>query len=172
MPAQELGGQHVEFQFVTVTSEANPLRRIDVLIAVEPPALLRFLEHLLERPEFRVVARISNWKALIEEVGRLQPALIICNADLFGQRAAQVIGDLKLASPSSRLLLISFVHELERLARKWGADAYLEDEDLVRHLIPTARKLARSRTARRNPKRTANTRTIASLRSSAALDQG
>lgn len=126
---------------VVLSAEGYKMGKVEVLIAVEPVALLQVIEHLFRRSEFRVVEGLSEWPALAREASRLRPKLIIANVKLLGDGAAKIISEVKLASPASKLIVISFPHHLEGHARKWGADAYLEEEDLVRRLVPTAQKL-------------------------------
>ncbi|MBI2816466.1 MAG: response regulator transcription factor [Acidobacteria bacterium] len=121
------------------------MRQIEVLVAVEPEPLMKLIEHLLQRPEFRVVKKLHEWPALPKQAVRLHPHLIITNARLLGNQAASIIADLKFSSPSSKIIVVSFPHDLSRQARRWGADAYLREEHLVRRLVLTARKLVKLR---------------------------
>ena len=117
------------------------MRKIAVIIAVEPAPLRRIVELLLPPSEFRIVKNIGAWPALAREAFLLRPELVITNVKLLGNGAAKIVSNLKLASPDSKLIVISFPHDLERCARKWGADAYLEEEQLVQRLVPTAYEL-------------------------------
>jgi DNA-binding NarL/FixJ family response regulator len=117
------------------------LRQIEVLVAVEPEALLKLIEHLLQRPEFRVVRKVHEWPELAKQTSRLHPRLVITNARLLGNQAASILSALKFSSPRSKVIFISFPHDLSRQARQWGADAYLKEESLVQRLVPTALKL-------------------------------
>jgi len=117
------------------------LQKIEVLVAVAPESLLRIINHLLHRPEFEVVENLTEWPGLTQAAYRWHPALIITNATLLGFGAAKIISDIKLASPASKLIVISFPYDIGRHARKWGADAYLKEEQLVQRLVPTAQKL-------------------------------
>lgn len=119
----------------------NALQEIEVLVAVEPEPLLKLIEHLLQRPEFRVVKKLHEWLGLPKQAIRLHPHLIITNARLLGNQAATIIADLKFSSPNSKVIVVSFPHDLSQEARQWGADAYLQEEHLVQRLVPTARKL-------------------------------
>jgi DNA-binding NarL/FixJ family response regulator len=110
-------------------------------VAVEPESLLRLIEHLLDRPEFRIVKALTEWPAMARESLRLHPDLIITNVKLLGYGAANILGDVKVASPASKLVVISFPHDLSRQALQWGADGYLKEEQLVRRLVPMAHKL-------------------------------
>lgn len=130
----------VEFTRLMWIGEA--LHRVTILVAVEPAPLLRVIEHLF-RPqlEFRIVARLSNGSAVAGQVSHLRPHLVIANMRLLGQAAGTIIRQVKLASPGSKLIVTGFPRGLGREAQEWGADAYLEEEDLVRRLVPTAHSL-------------------------------
>jgi DNA-binding NarL/FixJ family response regulator len=140
MPADDAEDAMAAY-FVALSREGNTVGKIEVLIAVEPAALLQVIEHLFRQSEFRVIEGLSEWPALAQEASRLRPKLIIANVKLLGHGAARIISEVKLASPASKLIVISFPHQLESHARQWGADAYLEEEDLVRRLLPTAQEL-------------------------------
>ena len=120
------------------------MRNIRILVAVEPPQLGRIIEHLFHnQPNYRIVKCLNEWTSLSREASRLHPELIIASISLLGDGAAGIVADVKLASPGSKLILINFSHDLGRYTRKWGADAYLKSEDLVRSLVPKAGKLLR-----------------------------
>ena len=124
------------------------MRKIEVLIAVASEPLLRIIHHLLDLPEFQVVESLTEWPSLAQSVHRLHPTLIIVNAKLLGHGAAKIISDIKLASPHSKLIVVSFPYDIGSTARQWGADAYLSEEHLVQRLVPTAQKLVRQRSTR------------------------
>jgi hypothetical protein len=129
---------------VTFCLEEETLRNIRVLVAVEPPPLGRIIEHLFhDQPHYRIVMCLNEWTPLARYASRLQPELIIASISLLGDGAAGIVADVKLASPGSKLILINFSHDLGRHARKWGADAYLNSENLVQRLVPKAEKLLR-----------------------------
>ena len=117
-------------------------QRVTILVAVEPAPLLRVIEHLFHRQlKFRIVARLSHGSAVAGQVSHLQPDLVIANMRLLGQAAGTIIREIKLASPGSKLIVTGFPRGLGREAHEWGVDAYLEEEDLVRRLVPTAHSL-------------------------------
>jgi DNA-binding NarL/FixJ family response regulator len=129
---------------VTFCLEEETLRKIRILVAVEQPPLGRIIELLLHsQPHYRVAKCLTEWTPLARYASRLQPELIIISINLLGDEAARIVADVKLASPGSKLILINFSHDLGRHARKWGADAYLNSENLVQHLVPKAEKLLR-----------------------------
>lgn len=118
------------------------LHKVTILVAVEPAPLLRVIEHLFSRQsKFRIVARLSNASAVAGQVSHLQPDLVIANMRLLGQAAGTIIRDIKIASPDSKLIVTGFPQGFGRDAHDWGADAYLEEEDLVRRLVPTVHGL-------------------------------
>lgn len=118
------------------------MHKVEILVAVEPLPLLRVIEHLLCcRPEFQIVARPSGGSALARQASHLRPDLIIANMRFLGQGAGTIIPEVKLASPGSKLIVTGFPQGFGPHAHQWGADAYLEEEDLVRRLVPTAQRL-------------------------------
>ncbi len=117
------------------------MQKADVLIAVAPEPLLRIIEHLFERPDFEIVESLSEWTHLPREANRLQPNVIVANMTLLGYGASKILSDVKFASPASKVILISFPHDVSYHARRWGADAYLKEEQLVQRLIPTVKQL-------------------------------
>lgn len=129
---------------VTSCLEEETLRNIRILVAVEPPPLGRIIEHLFHnQPNYGIVKCLNEWTRLVREASRLHPELIIVSISLLGDGAAGIVAGVKLASPVSKLILINFSHDLGRQARKWGADAYLNSENLVQRLVPKAEKLLR-----------------------------
>jgi len=124
------------------------LRKITVLL-VGSPALSRIMEHLLGgRSEFEVVGTVSNLGNLRPHAERLLPELIVANLKPLSARICRVVASIKQASPLSKLILICPIEGLAPAARKCGADACLQDEELTGQLLRTARTLAeRSRLA-------------------------
>ena len=118
------------------------MRRIHILVAVEPTPLVRIIGHLFRsQPEFRILKRLRGCSTLVQEASRLRPKLIIANLKSLGNGAAVIISKLKLASRGSKLILINFPHDLARHASKWGADAYLDEYTLVSRLVPKVQRL-------------------------------
>lgn len=118
------------------------MTKVEILVAVEPAPLLRVIEHLFQRQsEYRIVARRRGGSALARQASHLRPELIIANMRLLGPGAAKIIPEVKHASPRSKLIVTGFPQGFGTHARKLGADAYLDEEHLVRRLVPTAQKL-------------------------------
>ena len=121
------------------------MRKIRVIVAVQPRSLLRVIEHLLGgQPELRIVARLSGNNRLSLTASAMLPELIIANARFLGRECRKAIPEIKRASPGSKLILLLCPFEgFARETRDCGADAYLEEEAIVRRLLPALGKLLR-----------------------------
>jgi len=114
------------------------LRKIRILL-VSSPALSDVIRHLFHaQPRFEVVGSLRNLKHFAELAGRLLPELIVVNVKPVRTGVCPVLVAIKQSSPSSKIILICAVSTLISDARKCGADAYLDQEQLVRRLVPTA----------------------------------
>jgi hypothetical protein len=124
------------FKEIQINCEGrHRLHKFKVLV-LSSPALSQVIEHLFrDRPDFEV--SISGLKNLGQAEPRL-PELIVANVKPMSTRICRAVATIKRASPSSKLILICTVPDFARVARKCGADACLEDEKLVGHLLRTA----------------------------------
>jgi len=114
------------------------LRKIRILL-VSSPALSEVIRYLFDaQPRFEVVGSLRNLKGLAEQAGRLLPELIVVNVKPVRTGVCPVVVAIKQSSPSSKIILICAVSSLTSDARKCGADACLDQEQLVRRLVPTA----------------------------------
>jgi hypothetical protein len=103
----------------------------------------RVIAHLFHgRAEFEVVGTISGFESLGQQSGQLVPELIVANVKPVSTGIRRVVSAIKQSSPLSKLILTCAVEDLSHLARKSGADAYLNDEKLASHLLRVARTLA------------------------------
>jgi DNA-binding NarL/FixJ family response regulator len=133
-----------------ITKRKDALRKVKVLIAVEPLPLLRVIEHLFGgAPEIQIISRLHEAVHLVRQVRRLQPDLIIVNARLLGPGACQVFNQVKRASPHSKLILTDFSVGSPPPFRQWGVDVYLEEETLVKQLLSQSRLLTAQRAVKR-----------------------
>jgi DNA-binding NarL/FixJ family response regulator len=108
-----------------------------VLIAVQPPAFKRLIEHVLHgHPGLRVVGGASKRDSPAHKAARLEPDVII--ARLHGTEHGDVVADLKRSSPASTLILLT--HALGEPVLHPGADAWLPEDAVVRRLLPVIRK--------------------------------
>ena len=114
------------------------MRKVSILV-VSPPALFQIIEYLLrDRPEFEVVGRLSGLRNMGQQASRLCPELIVANVKPVSTAVCQVVAAVKRSSPLSKLILICPARDLVTSARRCGADACLEQEELVQHLLRTA----------------------------------
>jgi DNA-binding NarL/FixJ family response regulator len=129
------------------------VKKLRVLMAVQPAALARVVEHLLGDPrEVAVVARVEEGRSLPRRAERSSPDVIVANARLLGREIGPAVAAVKDSSPLSKLIVISPFKDLAREARRCGADATLEEETLVRRLPGALKALAggaRTRTRRK-----------------------
>jgi hypothetical protein len=118
------------------------VRKIRVLF-VGPPALSNVIRHLFhDRPEFEVVGSLPGLRNLAQRAGRLLPELIVANVKPVGTGVCPVVIAIKQSSPLSKLILICPITDFTGGARRCGADACLDQEKLVRRLVPTATALS------------------------------
>lgn len=118
-----------------------------VLIAVEPPAFVRLIEHVLQgHPGLRVIGRSRTADSKAARARRLAPDVIIANTRSGpsepGYIAAQRLADLKGESPASRLVLLT--HDLDDdllTSSRGAAHARLREDAVVRRLVPVIRRL-------------------------------
>ena len=121
------------------------MRKVKVLL-VGPAALAQLIGHLFRsKSEFEIVGRVGQLRDLPSSSVH-SPALIVANVKPIGTGVVPTIASIKKFSPSSKLILICPVREFARGALANGADACLDQEKLVFHLLPTARGLSRNRT--------------------------
>jgi len=114
------------------------VRKVSILV-VSPPALFQIIEYLLRgRPEFEVVGRLSGLRNMGQQASRLCPELIVANVKPVSTAVCQVVAAIKRSSPLSKLILICPARDLVTSARRCGADACLEQEELVQRLLRTA----------------------------------
>jgi len=115
---------------------------IRILVALASPALLRVVEHLLrERSDIRIVGHSTSARALRGDAARLAPDLIVASTRLLGRELERRAAELKHASPVSKVLVITSDEWRGREDRRGAADASLDQEDLVRSLLPIVHTL-------------------------------
>jgi hypothetical protein len=122
------------------------MRKVRILV-VSPPALSRVIKHLVRgRPEFEIVGSIGGLKTLALEAGRLLPELIVANVKPVGTGICTAVVAIRNSSPSAKLIVICPVADLIKSALRCGADACVEQEQLVFRLLPAASALSFSPT--------------------------
>ena len=114
------------------------MRKVRILV-VSPPALAQLIGHLFrDRPEFEVVGSLSGLRSMGQQAGRLCPELIVASVKPVRTPVCRVVASIKRSSPFSKLILICPARDFMTGARRCGADACLEQEELVRRLLRTA----------------------------------
>ena len=108
------------------------------VLVVGPPALAQIIGHLFrERPELEVVGTMAGLRNLTRNAERLLPELIVATVKPVGTDVGKHVTSIKRCSPSSRLILVCPIPEFMGKARSSGADAFLDQEQLVSRLVPT-----------------------------------
>ena len=117
------------------------MRKVRLLV-ISSPSLSKVIGHLFRgRSEFEVVGSVNSLRALRRESERLLPELIVAHIKPLRTRVCRAVASIKECSPFSKLILICSIRDFMGDARQSGADACLEQEKLVHHLLPTARAL-------------------------------
>jgi hypothetical protein len=128
----------------TIAGRIEARRKVRVVAAARSEGLARVLGHvLLEADEFESFIGVPSPAALVAEVCRLSPDVIVVALPSLGSEPAARIGELKAAFPASRLLVIASAEEMEA-SRPRGADAQIPEEEVVASLVSDIRRLARS----------------------------
>jgi DNA-binding NarL/FixJ family response regulator len=121
---------------------------------VQPLSLCRVVQLILSgASEVKVLAHplthSDDAENLRRQAKRVQPDLLIANAELLGADACAAVMNIKRTCPRTRIILTDFDARLDAMANRCGADAYLEEELLVRKLLATVRRLAAKSNSRR-----------------------
>ena len=105
-----------------------------LLLALSSPELARVVQHLLrELPAMEVVDRSSSVPSLQREAARLAPDVILTSARLLGPQGG--LETLRRFSPGSKMVVITCDADCGTNDAR-AADVSLEEEDLVRELLP------------------------------------
>ena len=113
------------------------------VLVVGSPALGRVLKHLFaERRDFEVVGSLRGLKSLERQADRLLPKLIVAEVKAVSTGVGATARTIKRRSPLSKLILLCSVPEFVSSARRFGADACLDPEELIAQLLPTAAALS------------------------------
>ena len=127
--------------------------KVSVLV-VGSPALGRVVKHLFAGGrDFEVVGSLRGLKSLERQADRLLPKLIVAEVKAVRSGVGATARTIKRRSPLSKLILLCSVPEFVSSARRFGADACLDPEELIAQLIPTAAALSAGpkHTSRNNP---------------------
>lgn len=119
-----------------------------VLLAGRNPLLAEGIRGLLQ-PAFDAVVMVADHASLVESAVRLGPGLVILDLALGHGDLAGLIGRLRAASPSLKVLVLGMHDELCVAAAtiRAGADAFVVTRDIATKLVPAVSALL----ARRAP---------------------
>jgi DNA-binding NarL/FixJ family response regulator len=102
------------------------------------------MKHLLTlAPEVQLVSSPDDRDSLTQQAKRLQPDLVITNARKLGEgaRAHALLADTRRVSPRSRIILTYFDTRIAA-TNDAAVDEYLEEELIVKRLIPAVRRVS------------------------------
>ena len=117
------------------------MHKITVLV-VSSAALSQVIRHILRgRPEFEVVASSGGFQSLESRLSPV-PELIVVNVKPVRTGICRAVASIKESSPASKLIVVCPVREFASEARRCGADAYLNHENLVGQFVRLARTLS------------------------------
>jgi DNA-binding NarL/FixJ family response regulator len=104
---------------------------------VRPAALSRLIEHVLRtREDIEILGRVFDASRLVPLATRHLPDVILANVGLLGREPAPFIAEIKRSSPASRVILVSRVEGIALSTGRFGADAQIQEQALVRSLLP------------------------------------
>ncbi|MBI4465753.1 MAG: response regulator transcription factor [Acidobacteria bacterium] len=122
------------------------MKRPTILLADDDKALLERVRQLLE-PEFEVLAKITDGKALVSAARQLQPDLIVADISMPCVNGFQAARQIKEEQPETRILFLT-VHEepvLVSEALALGVAGYVVKRSAAADLIPALRELLQGR---------------------------
>lgn len=119
---------------------------IRVLLGIPSPALARVVEHLVrEHPGMEIVDRSDTADALLRDAARTSPHLIVTSERFLDEAPERGLARLKRLQPGAKLIVITCDDRWWNEEAASGppvADAAVEEEDLVRSLMPLIHTLA------------------------------
>ena len=124
-----------------------------VLIAVAPHSLARIVEHLVHGDaRFRVLERLAADTDLARLARRAVPDLVVANLRFLGKEHVRVLEDLRRLSPATKVLLL---HTYAMPRSLGGAHVHLDEQAVVRRLLPVLHGLAAMRSSTTGAQRSA-----------------
>jgi hypothetical protein len=109
-----------------------------ILLALASPSLVRVAQHLLHEIPAVELRVCPSGLAVVGEAARLLPDVLVVSARFLGRERFDGVAALRGVAPAAKLVVITSDEEpwLEHDGRLQGIDASLEEEDLVRALLP------------------------------------
>lgn len=121
----------------------DDLKKTTVMVAVKSSLLLKVIEHLFRHePELEMVVVPDDGAPLAQHASRVLPALIVTNEERLGHEACRAVAAVRHSSPSTQLILLNSMDVIDSEAQHCDGAAYLDEEQIVRALPATVRRLA------------------------------
>jgi len=100
------------------------------------------MEARLLEPEFEVVGKVGDGKALIEEAIRLKPDIIITDISMPILDGINAVGHLRELGCTSRIVFLSVHSDTDFMNRCFstGALAYVVKSRIASELVPAVRR--------------------------------
>ena len=122
-------------------SRGGPLNRIRVLLADDHLAMVERIAQLLE-PEFEIVDRVSDGRALLEAATRLEPDVLVVDISMPVLSGLEAARELRRTGSRSRIIFLT-VHEEPEYVRgsfEAGASGYVVKTRLTSDLVAAIRE--------------------------------
>jgi len=127
--------------------QAGTPRRFRVLLADDSEAVIREIE-LLMADDFEIVGKAANGLALVEEVTRLRPDLIVTDFEMPGMNGLEASREALKMNPRQPIVLLT-AHPDPHLAQEAlhaGVSGYVLKFSAAEELIPAAKGALRGET--------------------------
>jgi DNA-binding NarL/FixJ family response regulator len=128
-----------------VTAEAQP-RRTSVMIVEDHADFRDLMKVLLDRqPDIELLAQAGSLAEARDQAARVEFDVVILDLGLPDGSGADLIADLRRASPGVRVMVLSASLDPESIekARSAGADEILDKLTPVGEVLATVRRLGR-----------------------------
>ncbi len=121
----------------------DDLKKTTVMVAVKSSLLLKVIEHLFRHePGLEMVVVPDDGATVAQHASLVHPALIVTNAERLGHEACRALDAVRRSSPSTQLILLSSMDVLPMEAPPCDGAAYVDEEQIVRALPATVKRLA------------------------------
>jgi DNA-binding NarL/FixJ family response regulator len=140
-------------------AQEAPLDTLTVLVGAKPPRLLHAIEELLgQRPDFRIVGSAEGTADLAPRVRKLAPDVVVASLRALGRDHERIAQQIRQSRRATRLVLIHSVSVRPGDLR--GADAHVDEQVLLKRLLPTIDRIARARQRKHETRRFAGNRRV------------
>lgn len=121
---------------------ADHLSKVRILLADDHPGFPDMAEHLL-KPDFEVVAKVGNGRAMFEAAMRLQPDIIVSDISMPILNGIDAADLLKESGSKARIIFLSVHADVEFVRRclLTGAFGYVVKSRILTELVPAVREV-------------------------------